>query len=102
MNINWKSTEEINKPNSLHLLNLEYAVELQVILILIREAEHLMEYRFLITVEVNPNNGQVSINEDTPEPLYSILERNFHGFDTKLEKSLSIHKKTVQPSFVSI
>lgn len=102
MKINWKSTEEIDELNSLRLLNLEYAVELQVILILIREAEHLMEYRSLITVEVDPNNGEVCIDGDTPEPLYSILERNFHGFDTKLEKSLSIHKKTVQPSFVSI
>jgi hypothetical protein len=77
-------------------------VELQVILILIREAEHLMEYCNLITVEVNSNNGQVSINDDTPEPLYSILERNFDGFNSKLEKSLSLDEKTVQPSFVSI
>ncbi len=102
MKINWKPTEEINRLNYLYLLNLEYAVELQVILILIREDEHLMKYRSLITVEVDPNNGQVSINDDTPEPLYSILERNLQGFDSKLEKSLSIHEKTAQPSFVSI
>ena len=76
-------------------------MELQVILILIREAEHLMKYRSLIVVEVDPSGGQVAIDGETPEPLYSILERNFHGFDSKLEKSLSIHEKTVQPSFVS-
>ncbi len=100
--INWKSTEDINQQNSLHLLNLEYAVELQVILILIKEAEHLMEYRSLITVEVDPNDGGVSINDETPEPLFSILHRNFHGFDSKLERSLSLHQKAIQPSFVSI
>ncbi len=102
MKINWKSTGKINQQNSLHLLNLEYAEELQVILILIREAEHLMEYRSLITVEVDPDGGQVSIDSETPEPLYSILERNFHGFDSKVEKSLSPHERTVKPSFASI
>ena len=102
MKINWKSNKENNKVTPLRLLNLEYAVQLQVIKILIREVEHLLDYQSLVVVEVNPQNGAVRIDEETPEPLYSILNRNFHGFDPKLEKSLSIQEKTAHPSFVSM
>lgn len=100
--INWKPTEGSNKTTPLQLLNLEYAVQLQVIKILIKEVEHLVQYQSLIVVEVDPKNGAVAINEETPEPLFSILQRNFHGFDSKVEKAFSIGETEKLPSFISI
>jgi len=52
-------------------INLEYAVRLQVVKILIKEAEHLMDYLSLIVVQIDAYNGNVSIHQDTPEPLFS-------------------------------
>jgi hypothetical protein len=98
----WKSSKENTKITPLRLLNLEYAVQLQVIKILIKQVEHLMDYQSLIVVEVDPQNGAVCINKETPEPLYSILQRNFHGFDSKMEKTFSIREKVEHPSFMSV
>ena len=44
---------------------------------IIKEAEHLMDYLSLVIVEVCADKGTVSIDKETPEPLYSILSRNF-------------------------
>ncbi|WP_318342758.1 hypothetical protein [Flagellimonas baculiformis] len=73
MEIHWKSFGN----NPLQRIHLEYAVQLQVRMTLIKEAEHLMDYLSLVIVEVCADNGTVSIGKETPEPLYSILARNF-------------------------
>ena len=57
-------------------INLEYAVRLQVVKILIKEAEHLMNYLSLVTIEINSSNGNVSVHKETPEPLYSKIAIN--------------------------
>ncbi|MAU17463.1 MAG: hypothetical protein CMH46_18200 [Muricauda sp.] len=57
-------------------VNLEYAVRLQVVKILIKEAEHLMDYLSLISVEINLENGFVSVSDETPEPLFSMIANN--------------------------
>jgi len=57
-------------------INLEYAVRLQVVRILIKEAEHLMDYLSLVVVQIDLYNGNVSIHQDTPEPLYSKIANN--------------------------
>nr|WP_288931489.1 hypothetical protein [uncultured Allomuricauda sp.] len=57
-------------------INLEYAVRLQVVKILIKEAEHLMDYLSLVVIEINSSNGYVSVHEETPEPLFSKIANN--------------------------
>lgn len=57
-------------------INLEYAMRLQVVKIVIKEAEHLMPYLSLVAIEIDPSNGEVSVHGDTPEPLYSKIIRN--------------------------
>lgn len=73
MEIHWKSFGN----NPLQRIHLEYAVQLQVRMTVIKEAEHLMDYLSLVIVEVCVDNGTISIGKETPEPLYSILSRNF-------------------------
>jgi len=50
---------------------LEYAARLQVVKILIKEAEHLMNYLSLVGIQIDASNGKVSVHPETPEPLYS-------------------------------
>lgn len=50
-------------------------------MVLIREAEHLMDYLFLISLEVCERKGTLAIGQDTPEPLFSILEGNRDRID---------------------
>lgn len=73
MEIHWKSFGK----NPVQRIHLEYAVQLQVRMALIKEAEHLMDYLSLVIVEVCADKGTMTIGKDTPEPLYSMLARNF-------------------------
>lgn len=57
-------------------VDLEYAVRLQAVKILIKEADHLMDYLSLISVEINLENGFVSVSDETPEPLFSMIANN--------------------------
>ncbi|WP_418500545.1 hypothetical protein [Flagellimonas sp.] len=94
MEIHWKSFGK----NPVRRIHLEYAVQLQVRMALIKEAEHLMDYLSLIIVEVCADKGTVTINKDTPEPLYSMLQRNFdpsHSF----AKGHSMIKNTALEDF---
>ncbi|SDQ06859.1 hypothetical protein [Flagellimonas zhangzhouensis] len=75
MEIIWKSSTSKQQLAYVQRLELEYAVRLQVIKILISEAEHLMDYLSLITVEINAHYGSVSVHDDTPEPLLSMVSK---------------------------
>jgi len=77
LEILWKHSSEPNRLGHVQRINLEYAVQLQVVRILINEAEHLMDYLSLIILEIDSRTGTVSVHDDTPEPLYSMVERNF-------------------------
>lgn len=77
MEIHWRHLSAANALDQVQRINLEYAVQLQVIRILINEAEHLMDYLSLIVLDIDCRNGQVSVHNDTPEPLYALVERNF-------------------------
>ena len=77
MEIHWHSPA----PNALQRIHLEYEVQLQVRMVLIREAEHLMDYLSLIAVDISEGEGLLSIGSGTPEPLYSILRRNLAHID---------------------
>ncbi|MBR9853281.1 MAG: hypothetical protein GYB37_01715 [Algicola sp.] len=76
MKIIWKSSEVNKALNHLQRVELEYAVRLQVVKILISEAEHLMDYLSLVVMQINPSNGHVSVHEETPEPLFSKISNN--------------------------
>ena len=102
MKINWISTQEKNALAPLALINLEYALELQVIMILIKEAEHLMDYKSLIILDVDAKDSAVTINEETPEPLYSILERNLTNFGERTSSSAVLQERMRKPSFMVI
>ncbi|WP_306012388.1 MULTISPECIES: hypothetical protein [unclassified Allomuricauda] len=71
MEIIWKHTENKTFLNHESRINLEYAVRLQVVKILIKEAEHLMNYLSLVGIQIDASNGKVSVHPETPEPLYS-------------------------------
>ncbi|WP_228236223.1 hypothetical protein [Allomuricauda sp. M10] len=77
MEIHWRHLSAAKALDQVQRINLEYAVQLQVIRILINEAEHLMDYLSLIVLEIDCRNGQLSVHNDTPEPLYALVERNF-------------------------
>lgn len=64
-------------------VNLEYAVRLQVVKILINEAEHLMDYLSLVIMEINSSNGHVSVHQETPEPLFTKISNNLEQPKTK-------------------
>ena len=64
-------------------INLEYAVRLQVVKILIKEAEHLMNYLSLVVIEINSSNGHVSVHKETPEPLFSKIANKLEKPSTK-------------------
>ncbi len=76
MEIIWKNIEDKDTWNHEHSINLEYEVRLQVVKILIKEAEHLMDYLSLVVIEINSSNGYVSVHEETPEPLFSKIANN--------------------------
>lgn len=76
LEIIWKNLRGKGPLNHEHSINLEYAVRLQVAKILINKAEHLMDYLSLVVMEINSLNGQVSVHEETPEPLFSKISTN--------------------------
>jgi len=71
LEIIWKNISDKSVLNHGCRINLEYAVRLQVVRILIKEAEHLMDYLSLVVVQIDTGNGNVSVHQDTPEPLFS-------------------------------
>lgn len=76
MEIIWKASTSKQQLAYVQRLDLEYAVRLQVIKILISEAEHLMDYLSLVTMEIDTKSGFVSVHGDTPEPLFSKISKN--------------------------
>ncbi|MBO0330521.1 hypothetical protein [[Muricauda] lutisoli] len=76
MEIIWKNLGRKSPLNHEHSIDLEYGLRLQVVRILIDEAEHLMDYLSLVVMEINSLNGHVSVNEETPEPLFSKISNN--------------------------
>ncbi|NVN17467.1 hypothetical protein GUA46_03860 [Muricauda sp. HICW] len=71
MEIIWKSLTGKTALDHKQKVDLEYAVRLQVVKIVIKEAEHLMPYLSLVAIEIDAVKGNVSVHGDTPEPLYS-------------------------------
>lgn len=102
MEILWKHLSEPNGLGHVQRINLEYAVQLQVVRILINEAEHLMDYLSLIVLEIDSRNGMVSVHDDTPEPLYSMVERNFVQVSTIQEEATSKVYSDLQTSLMAI
>ncbi|NDV15087.1 hypothetical protein GO009_03545 [Muricauda sp. TY007] len=76
MKIIWKNVAGKSKLSHGHIVNLEYAVRLQVVRILINEAEHLMDYLSLVVIEINSSSGHVCVHKETPEPLFSKIANN--------------------------
>jgi len=89
LEIIWKNIEEKGTLNHERSINLEYAVRLQVVKILINEAEHLMDYLSLVVMEINPSNGLVSVHQETPEPLFSKIHNNLEQPKTKENTKIS-------------
>ncbi|MDF0715234.1 hypothetical protein PY092_03645 [Muricauda sp. 334s03] len=89
MEIIWKNIEGKSTLNHERSINLEYAVRLQVVKILINEAEHLMDYLSLVVMEINPSNGHVSVHQETPEPLFSKISNNLEQPKTKENAKIS-------------
>nr|WP_297787287.1 hypothetical protein [uncultured Allomuricauda sp.] len=87
MKIIWNNSAGENPLNHADGINIEYAVRLQVVKILINEAEHLIDYLSLVEIEINPSNGHVLVHEGTPEPLFSIIANNL-----KQPKALKVSK----------
>lgn len=83
MEIIWKNLGNKSKLSHERRIDLEYAVRLQVTKTLIKEAEHLMDYLSLVVIEINPSNGYVSVNNETPEPLFSKIANNLEQPETK-------------------
>ncbi|MBO0343179.1 hypothetical protein [Flagellimonas profundi] len=83
MEIIWKTSGRKSPWNHEHSIDLEYDLRLQVVRILIDEAEHLMDYLSLVVMEINLLNGHVSVNEETPEPLFSKISNNLEQPKTK-------------------
>ncbi|KAB5488293.1 MULTISPECIES: hypothetical protein [Flagellimonas] len=78
---------------------MEYALQLQVRMILIKKAEHLMDYLSLVVVEANAEEGTFCIGKDTPEPLYSILARNFDPTDSFVTSHIQEENSTLLAYF---
>ena len=83
MEIIWKEIEGKGTLGHEQKINLEYAVRLEVVKILIKEAEHLLDYLSLVFLDLDSSNGTVSVNSETPEPLFSKISRNLSQFQVK-------------------
>ena len=96
MEIIWKNVTGKTALDHKQEVDLEYAVRLQVVKIVIKEAEHLMPYLSLVAIEIDASNGNVSVHGDTPEPLYSKIAN-------KLEQPVSYKiSKTSSPVFAAL
>ncbi|WP_108423365.1 hypothetical protein [Flagellimonas amoyensis] len=95
MEIHWKSFGK----NPVQRIHLEYAVQLQVRMALIKEAEHLMDYLSLVIVEVCADKGTVTIGTETPEPLYSMLQRNFDPSHSLVKDHATIKNAALEDFF---
>ncbi|WP_318310465.1 hypothetical protein [Flagellimonas crocea] len=95
MEIIWKTSKNKYGLGQERMVDLEYAVRLEVVKILIKKAEHLMDYLSLIVVEIDAYTGQVTVHDETPQPLFSIVSDNLG--QPKTEK---VAKKT-SPFFVT-
>lgn len=73
MQINWVQSKEDNLVNTLEILNLEYKFRNQLLLFLIREAEHLVDYIGNIQLNFHLDNFHFALSHDTPEPFRSLV-----------------------------
>ena len=96
LEIIWKNISGKSSLSQEDRINLEYAMRLQVVKIVIKEAEHLMGYLSLVIIEINTSNGNVSVHGDTPEPLYSRIANNLKQ---PVSKKIS---KTSSPVFAAL
>ena len=96
MEIIWKNVTGKTALDHKQEVDLEYAVRLQVVKIVIKEAEHLMPYLSLVAIEIDASNGNVSVHGDTPEPLYSKIAN-------KLKQPVSEkNSRTSSPVFATL
>jgi hypothetical protein len=72
MHIIWDTSEL--KLDDYSRLNIEYALNLEITLILIKNAEHFLDYKSLITLQIK--NGYIFIDAETPQPIAKKLKNN--------------------------
>ncbi|MEZ4809416.1 MAG: hypothetical protein R2819_03575 [Allomuricauda sp.] len=99
MKINWKYITSKDVSNLRQVIDLEYALRLQVIKILIQEAEHLLDYLSLVVMEVDMNEHSIRVGDETPEPLYTLIQRNSDQFEEIMDGEMANTEKTLVPSY---
>ncbi|WP_157832807.1 hypothetical protein [Croceivirga radicis] len=82
MKIIWDSSEL--KLDDYSRLNIEYALNLEVTLVLIKNAEHFLDYKSLITLQIK--NGHVLIDAETPQPIAKKLKNNLIQLQDSVSK----------------
>lgn len=82
MNIQW-SPSIIKKSEQLaELIQIEYRVRQFLTTALIKDAEHLLDYMEFIALDFETDQKCITVSKETPEPFYSLLNRQLKGFET--------------------
>lgn len=71
-NQNYSSQRELSR------VNVEYSLQLQTRLFIIREHENLIDDLDSVVLIVNLKTGKVQVDEKTPEPLFTLLSKNLN------------------------
>lgn len=71
----WLKDQNYSSQRELYRINLEYSLQLQIRLIIIREDEELLDDLDAVVLIVNPGTGKVQVDKNTPEPLYTLLSQ---------------------------
>lgn len=87
MQINWIQNTRECSANLAEIIQTEYRFRNQLLLFLIRDAEHLVDYIGNISIDYHIHSGFFSISKNTPEPFYSLLGPEIDYFQPKLRTS---------------
>lgn len=81
MQIHWVQTKMKCSLNNDEIVQLEYKLRNFLVLFMIREAEHLVDYIHNITLNFHLDTSTFSIDIQTPEPFISLIHPQVEYFN---------------------
>lgn len=88
--IHWVQTKKKCSLSNYEIVQLEYKIRNFLVLFMIREAEHLVEYIHNISLNFHLDTLTFSIDIETPEPFVSLIRPQVECFNLQNRCSLSV------------
>lgn len=79
--IHWIQDSTKRCSNTYEIIQLEYKLQNHLVLFIIREAEHLIDYINNISVNFHVDTHSFSLSMDTPEPFFSLVRPQIEYFN---------------------